>query len=218
MFVADGLNWWGWERQESMAEQTYPVERELKEAQEMASALVPYVYEDVVYGKIGMNMPPLTIGNLLLRTRRLRAMRDHMSASQAAALEKLESQHEATRHEWSVAYSKKLIREAEIRLRELNTYFGECKEDPRLCANAYLPEAQRRTILYEILEALPAADLRDSGLEMKVKSADSSLRRYVKPSNFVWTSALQAVYPQDTFWWLYSRPPQPDNDDPQDNR
>lgn len=201
-----------------MSEQSYSIERELKEASEMASALVPYVYEDVVYGKIGMNMPPLTIGNILLRVRRLRALRDRLSPSQASTLDHIEAQLESARKEWSVAYSKKIIREAEVRLRDLNTYFSECKEDPRLCANAYLPEAQRRTILYELLEALPAGDLRDSGLETKVKSVDSSLRRYVKPSDFVFSNTLQPVYPADTFWWLYSRPPQPGSDDPEDKR
>ncbi|MBZ0280072.1 MAG: hypothetical protein K8L97_04980 [Anaerolineae bacterium] len=199
-----------------MSEQGYSVERELKEAVEMVSALVPYVYEDVVYGKIGMNMPPLTIGNLLFRLRRLKGLRDQISVLQASAVDQVEIQLELTRKEWGVAYSKKMIREAEVRLRELNAYFGECKDDPRLCANAYLPEAQRRTILHELLEAIPYGDLPQSGLETKVKSADSTLRRYVRPSKFVWSVALRDVYPQQTFWWLYSRPPQPGEDEPRD--
>ena len=50
-----------------MAEQKFSIERDVKEAQAMAAALVPYVYEDELYGRIGMNMPSLTIGALLMR-------------------------------------------------------------------------------------------------------------------------------------------------------
>ena len=35
--------------------------------------LVPYVYEDELYGRVGMNMPSLTLGVVLLRLHRLRA-------------------------------------------------------------------------------------------------------------------------------------------------
>lgn len=193
-----------------MSEQSYSLDRELKEAQVMASALVPYVYENDVYGKIGMNQPPLTIGSLLLRIRRLKGLRTQMNSGQAATLDQVIAQHDSAKKEWAMAYAKKLTQEGEVRLRDLNTYFSECREDPAVCANNYLPEAQRRTMLYEIAQALPAADA--PALETKIKAADSMLRRYVKASDFVWSDTLKPIYPQDTFWWLYSRPPQPTDD------
>ena len=31
----------------------------------------------------------------------------------------------------------------------MDTYFGECEDDPRTCYNAYLPEVLRRTVVQD---------------------------------------------------------------------
>lgn len=193
-----------------MSDQGYSFERELKEAQAMVEGLTPYLYEDELYGKLGMSLPRLTIGGLLLRLRRLRALAGQMNAvDQVAALD---TRHASLRQEWAQAYNKKLMREAEARLRDLQTYFAECRDDPKLGANAYLPEAQRRTILHEIAAALSPSALEESRLEARLRRIDSDLRRIVRPSEFVWSDILKPVYPAETFWWLYHRPPQPNDD------
>jgi uncharacterized membrane-anchored protein YhcB (DUF1043 family) len=193
-----------------MSEQNYSVDRDLKEAQAMAAALVPYVYEEELYGRVGLNMPSLTIGALLMRLRRLQVLRDKLNSTQAATLEQVERQIEGVRQEWTTHYHKKVLREIDARLRDIQTYMRECKEDPKLCANAYMPEALRRTIVQELLAAVPPGDEQSTGLAAKTKQVDSELRRYVKQSNFIWSPELQPVYTPDTYWWLYSRPPQPD--------
>jgi hypothetical protein len=195
-----------------MTEQTYSIERDLKEARSMLKAMVPYIYEGELYGKLGMNMPSLTPGALLLRLRRLRALQSQLTPAQAADLEQLEAEHEALRKEWSTHYHKKLTQEIEARTRDISIYAKECDDDPRTCANSYLPEALRRTIVQEIMGIYPASELHSSGLEGKIKQADSGLRRFVRPSSFVWDEALKPVYPQETYWWLYNRPPQPTDD------
>jgi hypothetical protein len=192
-----------------MSEQGYSFERDLKEAQAMVEGLVPYVYEDELYGKLGMNMPRLTIGGLLMRLRRLRALAGQMNAADKVAL--LDTRHASVCQEWTLAYNRKLLREAESRMRDMQTYFGECRDDPKLGANAYLPEAQRRTILHEIAAVLSPSELEQSKLDSKLRRVDSDLRRVVRPSEFVWATVLKTVYPAETFWWLYQRPPQPND-------
>ena len=192
-----------------MAELNYSIDLDLKEAKAMVDTLVPYIYENDLYGKINLDSARLTPGSILLRLRRLAAMRDRMNPSQAAQFEKINTKNEAVRSEWGVAYGKKMLREAEARLRDLQTYLSECKDDPKLCANAYNPEALRRTLVAEILAALPP-DVDSTEVKNTVKSVDSGLRRYLREAPFVWDAALQSVYPPETYWWLYSRPPQPE--------
>jgi hypothetical protein len=189
-----------------MTEQTYSMDKDLQEAAAMLKAFVPYIYEDELYGRLGFNLPSLTPGALLMRLRRLRALSSQLNDPQRTTLEQLETQHQALRKEWGVAYEKKLGREIEARLRDLDAYFKESDDDPRQAANAYLPEALRRTMVAEAVTALSDA----SAVEMKVRKTDATLRRYLRPCPFIWDTALQPAYPQDTFWWLYNRPQPPE--------
>ncbi|MBZ0288907.1 MAG: hypothetical protein K8I30_14920, partial [Anaerolineae bacterium] len=153
-----------------MSEQNYSIERDLKEAQAMASALVPYVYEDELYGRVGMNMPSLTVGAILLRLRRLRALQGQLSPAQLDILQNIEAQVHSVSQEWSGHYQKKLVREAEARLRDIMTYAREAKESPRTAANAYMPEALRRTMIEEIVDAMSISER--EGLLSKVHQVD----------------------------------------------
>ena len=192
-----------------MAELNYSIDLDLKEVKEMINNLVPYIYEDELYGRINTDSARLTPGSILLRLRRLGTLRTQMNATQAAQFEKLNTKNEAVRKEWGVAYGKKMVKEAESRLRDLQTYIKECKEDQKLCANAYNPEALRRTIIAELMAAL-SPDIDSSALKTSINSVDSGLRRNIREAPFIWAQSLQPAYPQDKFWWLYGRPPQPD--------
>jgi hypothetical protein len=189
-----------------MSEQNYSIERDLKEAEAMAAALTPYVYEDELYGRIGMNMPSLTLGGLLLRLRRLRALQSQLTSAQSASLQQAEAQLHSVSREWSSHYEKKLVQETEARLRDIMTYLRESSESPRAAAGAYMPEALRRTIIQEIVDAMP--DSERGVVQARVQQVDSGLRRYLAASDFIWSALLKPVYPADRFWWLYNRPGQ----------
>lgn len=192
-----------------MSETTYSLERDLKEASAMAKALEEYVQHDELYGRVGgglfssTRMPSLTIGALLMRLRRLRAMEDQLSAEQRHQLRKAEREHERVKKEWAMHYHKKLLYEAHSRLKAMDHYFAESADDPRSAASGYLPEALRRTIVQEIANSLDAPD---EDLDKAMRKADSGLRRWVEPASFIWAPTLEPVYPKETYWWLYSRP------------
>jgi hypothetical protein len=196
-----------------MAEQNYSIERDLKEAQVMVEALVPYVYQDELYTLLGGNMPSLTLGAVLMRLHRLRVLHNRMTSAQAEQFQNIEAKHQAVRDEWQTHYNKKLAREADSRLNNLSAYFKECEDDPATCANAYMPEALRRTIIQEVMSELPASEAEQSGLRDKCHKSDARMRRYVQPSSFVWDAMLKPVYDEKTYWWLYNRPPQPDENE-----
>lgn len=195
-------------------ELTYTIERDLHEAAAMAEALVPYIYEDQLYGKAGSKMPSLTVGALLLRLRRLNALQDTMTDAQREQLAKVEAVQQDVRKEWRQHYEKKLVWETESRLKAMMPYFEECRESPRLCASAYLPEALRRTIVAEILLELDALNTEVNKLERQAQKADTQLRGVIQPCDFIWDTALQAVYPPESYWWLYHRPLEPMDDRP----
>jgi hypothetical protein len=189
------------------------LERDLKEAEDMAEGLKNYVRGDQLYGSIrgGLfgsgNAPSLTIGALLLRLHRLNALADRLTETQRQAAANAESQRAAIQNEWTLHYNEKVLREINSRLDSMKAYFEECAQDPKLCANAYLPEAARRTIIEALVQALSADQLTDE-LKAKLQKTDGGLRRYVQKSDFVWAAELAAIYPNDTYWWLYQRPPQ----------
>lgn len=185
----------------------YSFEQDLEEAEAMADALVPYVYKDILYGRVGANMPSLTVGALLLRIRRLDVLKDHLDASQQGRLEAVQRQNQEIVDEWRTHYTGKMKEEALSRLRNLDTYFKECREDPQLCAGSYRPEALRRTIIQEIVIAMEAMNAEDEEVQRKIRIADSQLRNLVRPDDFLWAETLEPAYPRQTFWWLYQRPP-----------
>jgi hypothetical protein len=88
----------------------------------------------------------------------------------------------------------------------MRVFFEECAHNPANCANNYLPEALRRTIVQEIVVAMDELGIVSQAVDRKVRETDSKLRRIVRPSGFIWAEDLAAVYPADIFWWLYSRP------------
>jgi uncharacterized membrane-anchored protein YhcB (DUF1043 family) len=200
---------------QAMSEQKLDLESDLREAREMAEGLEEYLRGSEVYGSLGGGLfgsgskPALTIGALLLRLRRLNALRDQLTPAQQSALDGVQHQHDTVRKEWTRHYAEKLVREANSRLDAMRTYFEECRENPRLCASAYLPEAMRRTIVQEIAAFMNANGMPSEELRTKIAGADGKLRSVAKPTDFVWAAALMPVYPKSDFWWLYARPPQP---------
>lgn len=199
-----------------MSEVTYTIDNDLKEAQAMVKGLESYLQGSELYGRVGSGgffsggtMPSLTLGALLMRLRRLRLFYDQMTPSQQSQLEAIEEQHEKARKEWRAHYEKWLLKEANSRLDAMTPYFQEVRDTPTLAAGAYKPEAQRRTIVQEILDAMEELGIRSADLEAKARKIDSRLRGLgLQPSEFIWASALEPAYPQKVYWWLYSRPRQ----------
>lgn len=195
--------------------ENYSISKDLKEAEAMSKALLPYVHRNELYGNVGgmfsmSPMPSLTLGALNMRLRRLSVLCDELSDSQQKTLEEAKQNNATVMKDWRVHYEEKLLKEVNSRLDAMNTYFEECNNDNRLCYNAYSPEASRRTIAQEAYLTLQelGVEITDE-LRAKIAGTDSKLRRYVQPTDFIWSSELEPAYPKSEFWWLYARPPQP---------
>lgn len=198
-----------------MSETNYTVDSDLKEAKAMVGGLGDYVKGSELYGKTGSGglfsmgqMPSLTVGALLLRLRRLAVLREGLSPAQQEELSRIEAAHETARRAWQGHYDAKMNREALSRLKAMDAYFEELRENPRMAASSYMPEALRRTIAQELLIALTAEGQPTSEIEEAMRAVDSRLRRWVRPADFIWSAEIAPAYDSKLFWWLYSKPQQ----------
>lgn len=192
----------------------YKIKADIKEAKTMADELGDYVRGDQLYGNTGgsffSNMPGLTVGALLMRLRRLDTLRDSLSDSQNRDLDIAITAWEKARDEWRLHYEQKMIRELDSRLDSMQTFFKECAESSVNCRNNYRPEILKRTIIQELLREMNQLNV-EADVQAKVELVDGKFHSYMRPDEFQWSDELQAVYPQNEFWWLYQKPPQDDN-------
>lgn len=180
----------------------------------MVSGLERYLEGDQLYGSAGGggifgsgSLPALTIGALLLRLRRLEALRDRMTDAQQSRLDAATALHERVRREHRVRYTDRLRYEANSRLDAMRTFFQEASENPASAFAVYRPELLRRTIVQEILPALTQLNADTEGLTAKARRVDAQLRSVAsQPTGFLWDAALEPAYPRETFWWLYHKP------------
>lgn len=190
----------------------YSLNRDLSEANAMAESLEDYVRGDQLYGTVNglyatdPDMPSLTIGALLMRLNRLRKLMDLMSFDQRATLTAIEAEHDRVRREWQQAYTLKAHNEAGARLRSLEAFFAECEDNAAACADSYLPEAVRRTMLEDLHDELKKHNMPTIDIGRSLQERDTQLRRLLEPSEFIWDNELKAAYPQEKYWWLYRRP------------
>jgi uncharacterized membrane-anchored protein YhcB (DUF1043 family) len=190
----------------------YSIAQDLKEAVAMAEGLEEYVRGTELYGNAGggffANLPSLTIGALVMRLRRLEALRDKLNQSQQASLDAALRHYEHVQKEWNVHFSEKIVKEANSRLDAMRTFFNECAKSSTNCAGNYAPEVLRRTIVQELLPVIEHNRAEAEGLQDKLRQTDGKLRGIVRSAPFSWAAELQSVYPQEAYWWLYQRPPQ----------
>lgn len=181
--------------------------QDLREAQKMSETLEWYLLQDELYTPMGISQPRMTLGGLLLRSRRLRFFHQQLNAQQRSTLQEINQVHSELLKKWREHYERKLQAEVVSRLQVIAFYLDECEESRDECAANYGPEAQRRTIVQELLAVSQQLDVAARAtLEQEASQVDMRLRQHVEQAVFLWDTALQPVYPEPTFWWLYRQP------------
>ncbi len=156
--------------------------------------LEPYLLSTELYWPLGHpSLPRLTLGNLLLTRLRLKA-RGLLSTAAEAQLEE-------QRYRWRVAWEKKARQEFRSRLRLWQNYLEDYSETPCAWASNYPQEVRHRAIL-ELLQADMATPLPETLL---LKQLDDRLHAVFIPGPFLWEADLQAVFPKETWWYLYGK-------------
>ncbi len=185
---------------------TVDLDRDATAVRAMAAALDPYLYQDDLYGGLPGALPRLTVGGLLMRLHRLRALKDQLTPKQAAALSEAEADFEQARSQWAVHYGRKIKRELASRQDSFKWFLDECDDNPLRCAENYPTEAEKRTILHHLLTEGVARGLDIAEEQRRQVTLDSKLRQRFRAEGFIWDPRAQPAYPKDVFWWLYGRP------------
>ncbi len=181
----------------------YDLDRDVRTLEAMAARLVPYVYENELYGAMPGDLPRLTVGGFLMRVHRLSAISSLLIPKQQEAVKTAQEQLDKVRREWTVAYEGKIAREFQARLTALNQFLNEYADNPRSAAENYPTNAEKRVILEALMDE--AANLNAPTADMKnaLGATDNKLRRYTQPDGFIWDERLRPAYPQDKYWFLY---------------
>lgn len=183
----------------------YNIKHNLNALTAMASNLVPYIYEDELFGHLGGNLPKLTVGGLLMRVYQLRHIENQLSAAQQQELHDAIMNWQSERSEWATHYEQKILRELESRLGALRWYLDDCAKDPATCNNGWLNEAEKRTIVAHLVDEATEHGILTDELRAEIAGMDNRIRQFHKPSEFLWASELEAAYPKSNYWWLYGR-------------
>ena len=185
----------------------FDLDRDVRTVEAMAARLVPYVYEDEIYGQMSSDLPKLTFGGLLMRLHRLSAIANNLlSPQQQAVLHKAQEELDKVRKEWATAYEKKLEGELKMRITQLEQFIAECGESARACAENYPSSIEKRVIAEHLKDEAQARNALPTTLKGGLSSADAKLRRHVKAGDFIWDKRLEPAYPRDKFWFLYAAP------------
>lgn len=191
-----------------MVKDKYKYSHDLEIVSSMLERLENYLLSDEVYGNQGMfieGLPAITIGGLLMRIRRLNALRELIGKSNQKKLDTAIAQHDRLFNEWRVHYENKLRSELESRSTRVKQFIDELQETPRSVRIAFEPEQMRRTIIQEILYMIQRSNIEADGIKNDIATLDTDLKRLVKKADFSWATELETVYSPDEFWWLYSQ-------------
>ncbi len=182
----------------------YSLNNDVRAVTAMAASLIPYIYEDELYGALPGTLPRLTVGGLIMRLNRLAVIRALLSPDQQKAVDEAQRQFDAARKEWPVAYEGKLQRELAARLQSLSQTIRDCAAEPRRCAEVYPSDIEKRVIVEGLQAEADANKALTPQQFALIRATDNQLRTYTQASDFIWDMRLQPAYPKDPYWYLYA--------------
>ena len=140
--------------------------------------LEDYLLSEQLYYPLGLSLPQLTLGGILLSLRRL--------GTQAA---QFEAQVEAVRSKWRSAWDAKSSREVKARSGLWMNYLSEYRDDPRAGVRLY-----SQNVRYRVMMSL---------LGKIEDDTDVFLKSVFREGSFVWEEECAPGFPRETFWYLY---------------
>jgi len=138
----------------------------------------------------------LSLGGLLLVQDELKAEAASLPTEERHLMEALDHRWEALNQEQPAALARKAAREQTMRLRLWSAYLSDLEEGSG--AGEYAQQVRHRVMLERLgdLSSKPAA----------AEPIDRRLRSLFRPGAFIWSPALERLYPHDRYWFLYGRP------------
>lgn len=147
------------------------------------------------------DLPRFTLGNLLLSLKRLQGA--EKSPRQTQEYQSIQQQVQQMRSQWRVHWEEKAKEEFAARMGRWQNFVLELKGNAPPSSYEYAYNVRNRVIL-TLLSEEPGVV---GGMEnAALNSTDASLRSRFDSGRFVWEPELQALFPQDEYWYLYGIP------------
>lgn len=182
----------------------YDLDGDVRAVEAMSMALVPYVYQDELYGMMPGNMPRLTVGSLLMRLNRLNQITELLSPRQQQIVADSQKRLEAARKEWHVHYIAKIRREFKARVDAIEQFLNECTDNLRGCAENFPAAMEKRVMIEQMVQEAESLDESVEDMQNRLTPLDNAIHRFAEPGTFRWDKRLEHVYPADRYWYLYS--------------
>lgn len=181
----------------------YDLNHDVDTVQAMASRLVPFVYENEIFGYTPDDLPKLTIGGLRMRMHRLALLGNLLSDEQRERLATAQQQVDSVKQEWLVAYTNKTTDELVVRINEWDQFLSECNQNQDECREMYPAIAEKRVMAQVLANEARELNALTPDIEKRLNGIDLQLQGYFKAGSFVWDQRLQRAYPQDQYGFLY---------------
>jgi hypothetical protein len=194
---------------------TFPIDHNLDLASAMLEEMEDYLLSAEVFWPIDRRakpgstpLPRLTLGTLLTTLDQLKATQREMNSAQGASYRRLLMHMDLLRTKKAVAMETKAVREAASRINLWRAFVSDLEESPDRAGN-YAYEVRHRVMLARLTELAPDNPELNEATD-KALAVDRRLRRLFERSAFIWDEQLQAIYPQQDYWYLYGHPRSPD--------
>lgn len=167
-----------------------------------------YLVSDATRWDMGVaNMPPMTIGGVLMRLRRLRILSEQLSAEDQRRLAGASSAFDAALFEKVVRFEQRAHDELHARLREWTTYLRDLPSKSAAKVENYAGKVDGRVVIAELTTKLSEPPYQQSPrVADDITAVDNRLRALWVPGGFVWDPIWEAAYSPATFWYLYGTP------------
>ncbi len=153
------------------------------------------------------NMPPMTIGGVLMRLRRLNVLREQLNAEEQHRLETAGSAFDAALFEKVVRFEQRAHDELHTRLREWTTYLRDVPSKSAAAVDNYAGKVDGRVVIDELVAKLGEPPYQQAPrLAADIAAVDNRLRALWVPGGFVWDPVWEAAYAPNRFWYLYGAP------------
>jgi len=176
----------------------------------MADALEYYLIEGNIFRIVmvrraeGLERMTMSMGELLTLINTLQAMRFALTAEQNRRLDKMLASVKQSSAHLRAPLQEMIVREIMSRLDRVNWFLHDCENVKEGYHVAFPSEIRNRQRVEELVKAL-GGEKAETVME-RVERIDQRIRRVTHKSDFVWPLEVKAIYPEDSYWYLYALP------------
>jgi hypothetical protein len=148
--------------------------------------------------------PSFTLGSFLFYQACIRPLA--LDQKQRTTIQQIDTEIDAIRTRWRVAWGRKADWEYKSRLRQWGNVLKEIRIDPEDNIDYYNYEVRLRVFLQLLGTEIKEIDL---SYQEHLDGLDLLLRALFQAGGFIWDSELEPGFPADIYWYLWGIPKEP---------